>query len=312
MSKSLVMATGANRLQTSSIGIMGGNLRLCYGFTTSSSSNNTDSQTSSTHSKSSQLRVAIVGAPGSGKGTQSAKLERDFGLKSISTGQILRKASTEDTELGRDIKAKLDSGQLLSDDYMFSLVKDYLSKIGSYLLDGFPRTTKQAEALDKWLEERNTPLDFVLYLDVPEEVLIERILDRWIHPASGRVYNSTYKVPKVPGTDDITGEPLVRRSDDNEELKIKDRIETYHRETMPILTHYKNKNKLVTIFSPTSDVGYESILQYTNQYCRGYQQQQQQQQKHTRQHQSNNQQQQQHSNEQKFSTQTSSSTTWRL
>eukprot|EP01133_Synstelium_polycarpum_P015937 gene15937-18946_t len=180
------------------------------------------------------LRIALVGAPGSGKGTQSAKLEKDYGLRPISTGQILRQASMEDTELGRDIKAKLDEGR------------------------------RQAEDLDRWLEERKTPLDFVIYLEVPEEVLIDRIQDRWIHPASGRVYNSTYKVPRVPGFDDETGEPLVRRSDDNEERKIKDRIETYHRETMPILTHYKQKGKLVSIYSPTSDVGYESITELFN------------------------------------------------
>ncbi|GAM27581.1 hypothetical protein SAMD00019534_107570 [Acytostelium subglobosum LB1] len=208
------------------------------------------------------LRIALVGAPGSGKGTQSAKLERDYSIKPISTGQILRQSSKEDSDLGRDIKAKLDAGQLLSDDFMFKIVKEYLSKMNTYLLDGFPRTTKQAEDLDRWLEDQKTPLDFVLYIDVPEEVLIDRIQDRWIHPGSGRVYNSTYNKPKVAMLDDVTGEQLMRRSDDNEERKIKDRIETYHRETMPILEHYKQRGKLVSIYSPNSDVGHQQHQQH--------------------------------------------------
>ncbi|EGG14521.1 adenylate kinase [Cavenderia fasciculata] len=227
----------------------------CYFYSTASSFS------------SKSLRIALVGAPGSGKGTQSAKMERDFGLKPISTGQILRQVASDVSPLGKEIKAILDSGKLVSDEFMLKVMQEYLGKMKEqgYLLDGYPRTTKQAEDLDKWLEERKMPLDFVLYLDVPEEVLMDRIQDRWIHPSSGRVYNSQYNPPKVKGVDDVTGEALVKRSDDND-LKVRERIDTYHRETLPILTHYKTKGKLLTVHSPNSDVGYESIKTIFEKY----------------------------------------------
>ncbi|KAK5582221.1 hypothetical protein RB653_003804 [Dictyostelium firmibasis] len=205
------------------------------------------------------LRMTIIGAPGSGKGTQSEKLKRDYNVTPISTGQILREVSEEDSPLGKSIKSKLAAGELISDDIMLNIIENALNVKSNWLLDGYPRNPEQAKHLDKFLKERGIPLNLVLYLDVPEKVLAERVQDRWVHPGSGRVYNSLFSPPKVKGVDDITGEPLVRRSDDKDEEVFKNRIQTFKQNTFPLLKYYNDMGILYTIDSPNSDDGYVKI-----------------------------------------------------
>ncbi|KYQ92728.1 adenylate kinase [Tieghemostelium lacteum] len=208
------------------------------------------------------LRLTIIGAPGSGKGTQSAKLQRDYGVSPISTGQILREAAEEPSDFGKLIKEKVSNGDLISNDIMLQIIqKSLLQTKNGWLLDGYPRTPDQAHHLDTLLQERNIPLDLVLYLDVPEHVLSERIQDRWVHPRSGRVYHSVFSPPKVSGIDDVTGEPLIRRSDDKDQEVFKHRIDTFKESTFPLLKYYKEKGLLYSIDSPTSDLGYIKIKQ---------------------------------------------------
>eukprot|EP01112_Ceratiomyxa_fruticulosa_P018502 TRINITY_DN5920_c0_g1_i1.p1 TRINITY_DN5920_c0_g1~~TRINITY_DN5920_c0_g1_i1.p1 ORF type:complete len:289 (-),score=60.41 TRINITY_DN5920_c0_g1_i1:71-937(-) len=209
------------------------------------------------HRKS--LRITLIGPPGSGKGTQSAKIERDFNLTTISTGQILRTASTQDSVLGKQIRDILAKGELVPDDIMLSIIKESISsQTNGWILDGYPRNPIQASQLDNILVETEQPLTLVFYLDVPQEALFERLQERWIHPGSGRTYNMVYSPPKEPGKDDITGEPLVKRMDDNIET-IKKRLDTYYESTFPLLDYYKKVGLLASIKSPTSDVGYVEI-----------------------------------------------------
>jgi adenylate kinase len=205
------------------------------------------------------VRLTIIGAPGSGKGTQSSKIERDFGLSTISTGQILRRLAEENSEKGLSVNNILKSGGLVGDDIMLDIIKSaVVQESNGWLLDGYPRNPKQAAQLDELLNNVHQPLSLVFYLQVPEDVLLERVKERWIHPASGRTYNMTFSPPKVPGKDDITGEPLVRRNDDNEEA-LQARIRTYHEATIPLIEYYSKAGLLVPVESPTSTIGYVKI-----------------------------------------------------
>lgn len=207
----------------------------------------------------SSVRITLIGPPGSGKGTQSAKIERDFGLSTISTGQILRQLADEKTEKGASVSAILKAGGLVSDDIMLDIIKNAIQKEkNGWLLDGYPRNPKQAAQLDELLHDIMQPLSLVFYLDVPESVLLERIQERWVHPASGRTYNMTFSPPKVHGKDDATGEPLVRRMDDNA-VALQTRIQTYHDATLPLIEYYRTAGILVPVESPTSTIGYVKI-----------------------------------------------------
>lgn len=223
-----------------------------------------------THSQSfihapKSVRLTLIGPPGSGKGTQSAKLERDFGLSSISTGQILRQFAQQETEAGLRIKEILAAGGLVEDDIMLGIIKDAIAReTNGWIIDGYPRNPTQAEQLDYLLKEIQQPLSIVFYLDVPEEVLVERLLERWVHPSSGRTYNLTFSPPKVHGIDDVTGEPLVRRSDDNPD-SIRRRLQTFHDATKPLVEYYKKTGLLIPVDSPTSDVGYVKIREVLNE-----------------------------------------------
>ncbi|PRP75522.1 hypothetical protein PROFUN_09008 [Planoprotostelium fungivorum] len=206
-----------------------------------------------------KLRLILVGAPGCGKGTQSSKLQRDYAVCGISTGHLLRQEVRAGSELGKKIDGLIASGALVSDQIVMDLIKKTLqSTPEGWVLDGFPRTTNQATELKKLLKELDQPITGVLYLDVSEEAIYERIKDRWVHPASGRDYNTVYKPPKVPGKDDVTGEPLVKRSDDTLET-VRDRLRAYREATMPLVETFKKDGELHVIPSPTSDVGYVHI-----------------------------------------------------
>lgn len=192
------------------------------------------------------FRAVIMGPPGSGKGTVSGRITKTFGLKHISSGDILRNNINAKTELGLLMKACIDQGQLLPDDVMARLILHDLRALGSesWLLDGFPRTILQAEALDDAYS-----VDTVINLNVPFDVIKKRLTSRWTHTASGRVYNTDFNPPKVPGLDDVTGEPLVQRDDDTP-LTVTRRLKAYENQTEPVLEYYRSKGVLET-FSGT-------------------------------------------------------------
>ncbi|KAK2819027.1 hypothetical protein Q5P01_024588 [Channa striata] len=192
------------------------------------------------------LRAVIMGPPGSGKGTVSGRITKTFGLKHISSGDILRANINAKTELGLLMKACIDQGQLVPDDVMSRLILSDLRAVdqSSWLLDGFPRTISQAEALDDAYS-----VDTVINLNVPFEIIKQRLTSRWIHLPSGRVYNIDFNPPKVPGFDDATGEPLVQRDDDTPETVTR-RLKAYKTQTEPVLEYYRSKGVLET-FSGT-------------------------------------------------------------
>ncbi|KAM9306970.1 GTP:AMP phosphotransferase AK3, mitochondrial [Pholidichthys leucotaenia] len=192
------------------------------------------------------VRAVIMGPPGSGKGTVSARIGQSFGLKHISSGDILRANISAKTELGLLMKACIDQGQLVPDDVISRLILNHLKTLHntSWLLDGFPRTVSQAEALDVVYS-----LDTVVNLNVPFDTIKQRLTSRWTHLASGRVYNIDFNPPKIPGLDDVTGEPLVQRDDDKPETVTR-RLKSYQTQTEPVLEFYRSKGILET-FSGT-------------------------------------------------------------
>ncbi|XP_039284353.1 GTP:AMP phosphotransferase AK3, mitochondrial-like [Nilaparvata lugens] len=205
-----------------------------------------------------QFRALILGAPGSGKGTISSRIIRKFDIKHIASGDILRNNILNKTELGNTAKTYMDKGQLVPNDIMVNLITDELnqnSKV-NWLLDGFPRTRTQAEILSKKVQ-----VDVALNLVVPFDVIIARIQQRWIHAPSGRVYNTDFNAPKVPGHDDITGEKLVQRDDDKPEAVSK-RLEIYSQTVKPVLDFYKDAGILEEFHGKTSDEMWPLIFKF--------------------------------------------------
>ena len=182
------------------------------------------------------MRLILLGAPGAGKGTQAANICARYAIPQISTGDMLRAAVKAGTPLGRQAKAVMDSGALVSDDIIIGLVRDRLLQpdcARGFLFDGFPRTIAQADAL----KAADVHIDVVLEFDVPDEDIVERLSGRRVHPASGRVYHVHYNPPKVTGKDDITGEALVLRDDDREET-VRKRLAVYRAQTRPLVDYY--------------------------------------------------------------------------
>ena len=184
------------------------------------------------------MRLILLGAPGAGKGTQANFIKEKYNIPQISTGDMLRAAIKAGTELGLAAKKVMDAGGLVSDDIMIGLVKDRLKDAdcaNGYLFDGFPRTIAQADAM----KDNGINVDYVLEIDVPDEMIVERMSGRRSHPASGRVYHTKFNPPKVADIDDVTGEPLVQRDDDKEET-VKKRLAVYHNQTEVLLGYYNN------------------------------------------------------------------------
>ena len=183
------------------------------------------------------MKIILLGAPGAGKGTQSQFLTKKYSIPQISTGDMLRAAVKAGTELGKAAKAIMDKGGLVSDDIIIGLVKDRVKQpdcANGYLLDGFPRTIAQADAM----KTNGIDVDFVVELVVPDDSIVRRMSGRRVHLASGRTYHVVYKPPKVEGKDDVTGEPLVIRPDDQEET-VRARLKVYHSQTEPLVAYYK-------------------------------------------------------------------------
>jgi adenylate kinase len=182
------------------------------------------------------MRLILLGAPGAGKGTQANFIKEKYNIPQISTGDMLRAAIKAGTELGLAAKKVMDAGQLVSDDIIIGLVKERLKDADcahGYLFDGFPRTIAQADAM----KESGVNIDYVLEIDVPDEMIVERMTGRRTHQPSGRVYHVKFNPPKVEGQDDVTGEPLVQRDDDQEET-VKKRLAVYHNQTEVLLGYY--------------------------------------------------------------------------
>lgn len=194
------------------------------------------------------VNAILLGPPGAGKGTQAQKLIDRYNVCQLSTGDMIREAIANETDVGKQVKAVYSVGGLVSDDIVVNLVNENLNRPecrNGFLLDGFPRTQVQAEKLDELLAQRNQKLDTVVEFKIDDELLIRRITGRLIHKASGRSYHEEFHPPKVPMKDDVTGEPLERRSDDNVDA-LKKRLDAYHKQTAP-LAHYYAKKGLHTV-----------------------------------------------------------------
>ena len=203
------------------------------------------------------MRLILLGAPGAGKGTQATFICQKFGIPQISTGDMLRAAVKAGTPLGIEAKTVMASGALVSDDLIINLVKERIAQSDcaqGFLFDGFPRTIPQADAM----KAAGVKLDYVLEIDVPFEAIIERMSGRRSHVASGRTYHLSYNPPKVAGTDDITGEPLIQRDDDKEET-VRKRLDVYSAQTRPLVAYYsvwaKTEPEVAPAYRAISGIG---------------------------------------------------------
>ncbi|MGW8301509.1 MAG: adenylate kinase [Desulfobacterales bacterium] len=187
------------------------------------------------------MRLILLGGPGAGKGTQANLVKDRYQIPQISTGDMLRAALKEGTELGLKAKAYMDAGKLVPDDVIIGLVKERIKEPdceSGFLFDGFPRTIPQADAM----KEAGVPIEAVVDIDVPDEEIIKRMSGRRVHLASGRTYHIVFNPPKKEGKDDETGEPLIQRDDDQEET-VRKRLEVYHAQTEPLIGYYQDWEK---------------------------------------------------------------------
>lgn len=183
------------------------------------------------------MRIILLGAPGAGKGTQAQYITEKFGIPQISTGDMLRAAVKAGTPLGVEAKKVMDAGGLVSDEIIIGLVKERITEedcAKGFLFDGFPRTIPQADAL----KTAGVKIDAVVEIDVDDAEIIKRMSGRRVHPGSGRTYHVIFNPPKVEGKDDVTGEDLVQRADDQEET-VRQRLNVYHDQTKPLIDYYK-------------------------------------------------------------------------
>ncbi|MBY0444541.1 MAG: adenylate kinase [Burkholderiales bacterium] len=182
------------------------------------------------------MRLILLGAPGAGKGTQATYIKEKYNIPQISTGDMLRAAVKAGTPLGLEAKSIMDAGGLVRDDIIIGLVKERITDAdcaNGFLFDGFPRTVPQADAM----KEAGVVIDYVVEIDVPDEAIVDRMAGRRVHVASGRTYHVKFNPPKVAGVDDVTGEELIQRADDEEET-VKKRLSVYHEQTEVLVGYY--------------------------------------------------------------------------
>ncbi len=195
------------------------------------------------------MHIILLGPPGSGKGTQAQNITSEYGYIKLSTGDMLRATSSFGSKVGLELKAVIDGGNLVSDEIVVGIVEERIFQndcaVG-YMLDGFPRNKEQAKKLDAMLVGQNQKIDIVLRLLLKDEVVVRRIAGRRFHVESGRSYHVEFNPPEIAGKDDLTGEPLIQRADDNEEV-VQSRLNIYHEQTEPLVKYYEKKGVLVPI-----------------------------------------------------------------
>lgn len=195
------------------------------------------------------MKIVLLGPPGAGKGTQAKSISNRYSIPHISTGDIFRKNISENTPLGIEAKSYMDNGQLVPDEVTINMVKDRLQQDdckNGYLLDGFPRTVHQAEALDNFLTEREESIDTALLIEVPKEFILERMTGRRVCPSCGASYHIKFNPPTNDGKCDLCGSDVIQRKDDTEET-VKERLDVYENQTQPLIDFYKNKKQLSVV-----------------------------------------------------------------
>lgn len=195
------------------------------------------------------MKIVLLGPPGAGKGTQAKSISNKYSIPHISTGDIFRKNISENTPLGIEAKSYMDKGLLVPDEVTINMVNDRLAMDdckNGYLLDGFPRTVEQAEALDKFLSERGEKLDTALLIEVPSNFIVERMTGRRVCPSCGASYHVKFNPPVVEGKCDVCGSDLIQRKDDTIEI-VQDRLNVYEAQTQPLIDFYRNKNQLSAV-----------------------------------------------------------------
>jgi adenylate kinase len=195
------------------------------------------------------MRIILLGAPGSGKGTQAQKLVDQFNIPQVSTGDLLREAVSSGTDLGKRAKTAMDAGELVSDDIVLGMIRERLARPDAdngFILDGFPRNISQAQSLDGLLEELGAPLDSAVLMDVDFDVLLKRLTGRRTCSKCGRVFNVYFFPPQQEGVCDACGGELLQRADDNEET-ISQRLRVYEAQTAPLVSFYESRDKLKVV-----------------------------------------------------------------
>ncbi|MDQ7844025.1 MAG: adenylate kinase [Armatimonadota bacterium] len=206
------------------------------------------------------MNLIFLGAPGAGKGTQARLLQEREQILQLSTGDMLRAAIAEGSPLGMQAKAYVERGALVPDDVMIALIETRLTRPDArrgFVLDGFPRTLPQAEALDRMLERAGRRVDAVLYFDLDDDTILRRLTGRWVCRQAGHIYHLEFKPPRQPGRCDVDGSELVQRVDDRPET-VRRRLEVYHRETEPVVEFYRRRGVLATV---DADGGIEDVYE---------------------------------------------------
>ncbi|MBO8161945.1 MAG: adenylate kinase [Thermosipho sp. (in: Bacteria)] len=214
------------------------------------------------------MNIVFLGPPGAGKGTYAKELVKMLGIPHISTGDMFREAVASGSELGKKVEEILKKGELVPDDLTISIVKERLAKEDcekGFILDGFPRTVDQAKALDEILKMLNKKLEYAIYFEVSEDVVVQRITNRRVCKNCGKIYNLITLPPKVDGKCDVCGGELYQREDDKEEV-VKRRYRVYMENTYPVIEYYQKQNKLFTVDGSS---GVDSVIKEVLNIIRG-------------------------------------------